>query len=234
MINLLTRRNMKNFKFLSAFMLTISFNTFAVPEGAFTTLHVKAKDVDKYIELMKKNVAPFIAIGSDLAGVCVTKTGHQYPGEMFVWNAFPSVEKAFAAADLYDPMKASGLYKNIRKVKYSSTFKPLKEFNLQPAYERLWRLNLNNPMAYTQKMIELEEAIRAAGHNMNIGVFQPLGGGTEVFHVRAVSQSASELGKVVDDYFAGSSWSKIWDESAQYVDEIVSDTIEHCQIIYTK
>ena len=225
---------MKNLKFLSAFTLIISLNTFAVPEGAFTTLHVKAKDVDKYIELMKKNTAPFEAIGSDLAGVCVTKTGHQYPGEMFVWNAFPSVEKAFAATDLYDPMKASGPYKNMRKVKYSSTFKPLKEFNLQPAYERLWRLNLNNPMAYTQKMIELEEAIRAAGHNMNIGVFQPLGGGTEVFHVRAVSQSASELGKVVDDYFAGRSWSKIWDESAQYVDEIVSDTIEHCQIIYTK
>ena len=54
MINSLTRRNMKNLKFLSAFTLIISLNTFAVPEGAFTTLHVKAKDVDKYIELMKK------------------------------------------------------------------------------------------------------------------------------------------------------------------------------------
>ena len=68
---------MKNLKFLSAFTLIISLNTSAVPEGAFTTLHVKAKDVDKYIELMKKNTAPFEAIGSDLAGVCVTKTGHQ-------------------------------------------------------------------------------------------------------------------------------------------------------------
>ena len=225
---------MKIIQSLTAFMLIISFNLFAVPEGAFTTLHVKAKDVDKYIELMKKNTTPFEAIGSDLAGVCVTKTGHQYPGEMFVWNAFPNVEKAFAATDLYDPMKATGQYKSMRKVKYSSTFKPLKEFKLQPAYERLWRLNLNNPMAYTQKMIELEEAIRSAGHDMNIGVFQPLGGGTEVFHVRAVSQSASELGKVVDEYFAGASWAQIWDESAKYVDEIVSDTIEHCQIIYTR
>ena len=60
-------------------------------------------------------------------------------------------------------MKASGPYKNMRKVKYSSTFKPLKEFNLQPAYERLWRLNLNNPMAYTQKMIELGFNIVTAG-----------------------------------------------------------------------
>jgi hypothetical protein len=49
-----------------------------------------------------------------------------------------------------------------------------------------------------------------------------------------VSPSAGELGRVVDDYFAGGSWSSIWDEAAQYVDNIVSDTIEHCQIIYTK
>ena len=94
--------------------------------------------------------------------------------------------------------------------------------------------NLNDPMAYTQKIVELEEAIRAAGHDMNIGVFQPLGGGTEVFHVRAVSQTAGDLGKVIDEYYAGGSWAAIWNESAQYVDEIVSDTIEHCQIIYTK
>ena len=225
---------MKILKSITAMLLILSMNTYAIPEGAFTTLHVKAKNVDKYIEMMKENQAPFEAIGSDVAGVCVTKTGNQYPGEMFVWNAFPSVEKAMEATDLYDPMKATGPYKKMRKVQYSSTFKPLKEFKLQPAYERLWRLNLNDPMAYTQKIVELEEAIRAAGHDMNIGVFQPLGGGTEVFHVRAVSQTAGDLGKVIDEYYAGGSWAAIWNESAQYVDEIVSDTIEHCQIIYTK
>ena len=225
---------MKILKSITAMLLILSMNTYAIPEGAFTTLHVKAKNVDKYIEMMKENQAPFEAIGADVAGVCVTKTGNQYPGEMFVWNAFPSVEKAMEATDLYDPMKATGPYKKMRKVQYSSTFKPLKEFKLQPAYERLWRLNLNDPMAYTQKIVELEEAIRAAGHDMNIGVFQPLGGGTEVFHVRAVSQTAGDLGKVIDEYYAGRSWAAIWNESAQYVDEIVSDTIEHCQIIYTK
>jgi len=225
---------MKILNSTAALMLIISMNIYAVPEGAFTTLHVQAKNIDKYIEMMRNNQAPFEAIGSDVAGVCITKTGHQYPGEMFVWNAFPSVEKAIEAADLYDPMKPAGPYKKMRKVKYSSTFKPLKEFRLQPGYERLWRLNLNDPMAYTQKMIELEDAIREAGHDMNIGVFQPLGGGTEVFHVRAVSQSAGDLGKVIDEYFEGASWASIWNDSAQYVDDIVSDTIEHCQIIYTK
>ena len=72
-------------------------SVFSIGEGAFTTLHVKAKDVEKYVELMKNNTTPFEVIGSDIAGVCVTKSGNQYPGEMFVWNAFPSIEKAMEA-----------------------------------------------------------------------------------------------------------------------------------------
>ena len=46
---------MKILKSITAMMLILSMNTFAVPEGAFTTLHVKAKNVDKYIEMMKEN-----------------------------------------------------------------------------------------------------------------------------------------------------------------------------------
>ena len=76
-------------------------SVFSIGEGAFTTLHVKAKDVEKYVELMKNNTAPFEVIGSDIAGVCVTKSGNQYPGEMFVWNAFPSIEKAMEASEKY-------------------------------------------------------------------------------------------------------------------------------------
>ena len=54
-------------------------SVFSIGEGAFTTLHVKAKDVEKYVELMKNNTTPFEVIGSDIAGVCVTKSGNQYP-----------------------------------------------------------------------------------------------------------------------------------------------------------
>ena len=225
---------MKILKSITAMMLILSMNTFAVPEGAFTTLHVKAKNVDKYIEMMKDNQAPFEAIGSDVAGVCVTKTGNQYPGEMFVWNAFPNIEKAMEASEKYDPFQASDEFKKIRKVQYSVTWKPLKDFKLEPGYERLWRLKLNDWRSYAAKMTEMEAAIRARGFNMNIGLFTPLGGGTEVFHLRAVAPTGGEQGRIIDDYFAGAEWSKIWDESLQYVDEEVSDTIEVCETIYTK
>ena len=65
-----------------------------VGEGAFVTLMVQAKDPDAYIAMMKGNSAPFEALGSSVAGVCVTKTGADYPGQLFVWNAFDSVEQA--------------------------------------------------------------------------------------------------------------------------------------------
>jgi hypothetical protein len=184
---------------------------------------------------MKKNTAPFEAIDSDVAGVCVTKSGNQYPGEMFVWNAFPSIEKAFAVSELYDPMNTTSAFEKLRSVKYSATFKPIKEFDLKPGYERLWRLKLNDWRAFAADMTILEKALQKAGHEMRLGVFYPLGGGNEVFHLRAVTIDGAASGRVADDYFAGAEYGQIWDNAfAKYVDEIVSETVESCEIIYTK
>ena len=103
-----------------------------VGEGAFVALMVQAKDPDAYIAMMKGNSAPFEALGSSVAGVCVTKTGADYPGQMFVWNAFDSIEQAMASTDAYDPMKAPAEMAAMREVKYNVVFKPLKPFDLEP------------------------------------------------------------------------------------------------------
>ena len=226
---------MNIFKSSLAFIMFAALNASAAPEGAFTTLMVQANDVEKYIDYMKKNTAPFEAIDSDVAGVCVTKSGNQYPGEMFVWNAFPSIEKAFAVSELYDPMNTTSAFEKLRSVKYSATFKPIKEFDLKPGYERLWRLKLNDWRAFAADMTTLEKALQKAGHEMRLGVFYPLGGGNEVFHLRAVTIDGAASGRVADDYFAGAEYGQIWDNAfAKYVDEIVSETVESCEIIYTK
>ncbi|MDG1062748.1 MAG: hypothetical protein P8P39_07510 [SAR86 cluster bacterium] len=226
---------MNIFKSSLAFIMFAALNASAAPEGAFTTLMVQANDVEKYIDYMKKNTAPFEAIDSDVAGVCVTKSGNQYPGEMFVWNAFPSIEKAFAVSELYDPMNTTSAFEKLRSVKYSATFKPIKEFDLKPGYERLWRLKLNDWRAFAADMTILEKALQKAGHEMRLGVFYPLGGGNEVFHLRAVTIDGAASGRVADDYFAGAEYGQIWDNAfAKYVDEIVSETVESCEIIYTK
>jgi hypothetical protein len=68
---------------------------------------VQAQDADAYVETLKKNPAPFEAIGSSVAGACITKPGNDYPGQMFVYNAFDSVEQAMAATERYRPTKAT-------------------------------------------------------------------------------------------------------------------------------
>ena len=67
---------MKNIKISLIFLLSsiFSINLSAVPEGAFTTLMVQAKDIDKYVDFLKENV-DFDNFGSEQAGYCKTRTG---------------------------------------------------------------------------------------------------------------------------------------------------------------
>jgi hypothetical protein len=131
--------------------------------GAFLALMVQAPDVDKYITALKNNNAPFKAGGSSVAGVCLTKTGNDYPGQMFVWNGFDSVAAAMASIDKYDPSKATLELLAMREAKYSVIFKPLKEYILEPGSERLWRLQVshqNLPVLVTQ-IEKLQKALRS-------------------------------------------------------------------------
>ena len=231
-------------KYLAVFMTLLFANAVfaddhggapAVGEGAFVALMVQASDPDAYVAMMKENSAPFEALGSSVAGICITKTGADYPGQMFVWNAFDSVEQAMAATDAYDPMKPLPEMAAMREVKYRVVFKPLKPFDLAPGSERLWRVNIapQNLMPFVAKMTELEAALRSVGHDINIGVFQPLGGGAhETIHLRAVSPSYGESGKVIDEAFAGAAWMSIWADAMTLVDEVVTDNFERCQMIY--
>jgi len=67
--------------------------------GAFVALMAQAQDADAYVKTLKKNPAPFEAIGSSVAGACIKKTGNDSPSQMFIYNAFDSVEQAMAATD---------------------------------------------------------------------------------------------------------------------------------------
>ena len=58
----------------------------ATMEGSFTTVMMAAPDVAKYVDTMKKNVAPFQVMGASGAGYCVTQSGHEYDGQMMVWK----------------------------------------------------------------------------------------------------------------------------------------------------
>ena len=62
------------------------------PEGGFQTFHVQAEDPYEYIEFLKENPQFLAAGGGDVVGYCMTMSGHDYPGEMFIWNGYSSLE----------------------------------------------------------------------------------------------------------------------------------------------
>ena len=94
-------------------------------------------------------------------------------------------------------------------------------------------LQLNDWKSFVAAMTKLEKAQQEAGHDVQIGVFAPIGGGTEAFHLRTIHESGADAGRIIDENLAGASWGSLWDEAQQYVDEIVEETVEQCQTIYS-
>ena len=62
------------------------------------------------------------------------------------------------------------------EVKYGVTWKPLKPFKLDPGFERMIRVVVpaESAVAFVEKISEAEKGVQAAGHDMNIGVFDPM------------------------------------------------------------
>ena len=56
-------------------------------DGAFITMMVQSDDPMSYISALQSNSAAFEATGTTNAGYCLTRSGHEHPGQMFVWNA---------------------------------------------------------------------------------------------------------------------------------------------------
>ncbi|MDA9729605.1 hypothetical protein N9V06_01345 [SAR86 cluster bacterium] len=224
---------------LTAILVLSSF-TFAqnAPEGAFSSLHVQADDPQEYIDYLKENTEAFEAIGSDMAGVCVTRTGNSYTGEMFVWNGFSSMAEAMKGGDSYDPASAPRALQKLREVKYSTFWKPLKDFPIRPSsFERLNRIKIarENLPEYLATSIAFEKAIKADGIDFNLGIFQPFGGGysEQEFHIRGSHPNSEEAGAIIDKAYEGTSWMPIYLKLLSLADEVVTDTYESCQVIYT-
>ena len=225
---------------LTPLYLQADHHTIAGPgEGAFNTIMVQADDTAKYVEYLRANPGLFKGVGATAAGVCITRSGNDYEGQMFVWSAYPDLASALHANTVYDPNNAPSALTTLRTVKYGVSWKGLKSFRLDPGWERVLRIKVSteNLNAYVESLRELETAIINSGHeSFNMGLFGPFGGGvheSQTIMVRAISPTARESGQIADEYFAGASWGRIWEKSRALVDEVVSDTYEVCEQIYT-
>ncbi len=225
---------------LTPLYLQADHHTIASPgEGAFNTIMVQADDTAKYVEYLRTNPGLFKGVGATAAGVCLTRSGNDYEGQMFVWSAYTDLASALHANTVYDPNNAPSALAKLRTVKYGVSWKGLKSFRLDPGWERVLRIKVSpeNLNAYVESLWELETAIINSGHeSFNMGLFGPFGGGvheSQTIMVRAISPTARESGQIADEYFAGASWGRIWEKSRALVDEVVSDTYEVCEQIYT-
>jgi len=225
---------------LTPLYLQADHHTIAGPgEGAFNTIMMQADDTTKYVNYLRANPELFKGVGATAAGVCITRSGYDYEGQMFVWSAYTDLASAMHANTLYDPNDAPSALAELRAVKYGVTWKGLKSFRLDPGWERVVRVKVSpeNLNAYVEALRELETAIINSGHeSFNMGVFVPFGGGvheSQTLMVRSISPTARESGQIADEYFAGASWGRIWEKSRALVDKVVSDTYEVCEQIYT-
>ena len=227
-------------KILFTFIILLSINLSAddhiKPEqGAFTSLYVSASDVDKYVSFLRKNSDAFKAIGSSDAGVCITRSGNQYPGQMMIWNAFPSVEAAMIGSLKYDPYKATGPISNLRNIKHSTIWKSLKSFRLEPGHEIVGRFKVKqeNISSFVKAMDSLEKEIQDNGHpDFFNGVFVSIAGGAEsqTLKVRSITSSASDQGKIADEYFSGKY--KSFNDAIAFTEGFVDEQIQICEQVY--
>ena len=84
-----------------------------------------------YVETLKSNTAAFKATGATDAGVCITRSGNEYDGQMMVWSAFSSIQAALEGSLKYDPQQAPPSFARLRDAKYGVTWKPLKPFQVR-------------------------------------------------------------------------------------------------------
>tara|TARA_B100000674_G_scaffold263238_1_gene217386 strand:- start:830 stop:1528 length:699 start_codon:yes stop_codon:yes gene_type:complete len=205
------------------------------PEGGFQTFHVQAEDPYEYIEFLKENPQFLAAGGGDVVGYCMTMSGHDYPGEMFIWNGYSSLENMMGNSNSYNPYGAPTALKNMRTIKYSSYWKTLTPFDLAPGFERVTRVKVKpeNVLKFLQATEVFEAAVKAAGEDFQMAVFQPIGGGPEgnTLMIRGFAKDGQSMGALFDKGYAGAAWGQSLAAMQSLVDSFERDSIEQCEIL---
>ena len=208
-------------------------------EGAFLTVMAQASDVNAYRDYLKANPEAFKETGASAGGICVVKSGQAYPGEVFGWAAYPSVEKALEAVVTFDPNEAAPALAKLRTVKYVSVWKPITPFRLDPGFERVERVKIapKNVEAYRKQLMKTEAAVQKAGHkDFFVGMLQSIGGGTReagTFMIRGITRDGASYGKIADEYYAGAPWAaENLPKLQSLVEDTESDAIELCEQFY--
>ena len=108
---------------------------------------------------------------------------------------------------------------------------------MEPGHEVVARVKVKqeNINAFVNKMAELEKEIQSNGHpDFFNGVFVSIAGGFEsqTLMLRSITSSASDQGKIADEYFEGSY--NTFNEAMALSEGFVSEQIQVCEQTYKR
>ena len=125
---------------------------------------------------------------------------------------------------------------SMRSVVSAEMYAVLKPFTLPSGFERRFQLVVNDVPKYIEAATELEKGWQANGHNVEIGVFMPLGNGetsANLLDVRVFGVTAEAAGKLSLELMGQPSWNQAAEAKlASTVESVELDTFEMCKQVY--
>ena len=203
---------MKKFFYIFVFFVISNSQSFAIqnslPKGAGLLLHVQVNDLDRYIGELSQNSEVLFSSGAAAAGYCIVKSGHNYPGEVTIWQLFKSMGELMKAVNETDPMNKPQLnFSKMRDIKYMSIWKDMKEVNLKPGFEMVERWNIppENLSDFVSTVRDLESNLKEmSGVDFEMAVAFNVGSGsqeTDLVMTRWITSDGETMGKLLDSVY---------------------------------
>ena len=180
----------------------------SLPKGAGLLLHVQVNDLDRYIDELSQKSEVLFSSGAAAAGYCIVKSGHNYPGEVTIWQLFKSMGELMKAINESDPMNKPQLnFSKMRDIKYMSIWKDMKEVNLKPGFEMVERWNIppENLSDFVSTVRDLESNLKEiSGIDFEMAVAFNVGSGsqeTDLVMTRWITSDGETMGKLLDSVY---------------------------------
>ena len=180
----------------------------SLPKGAGLLLHVQVNDLDRYIDELSQKSEVLFSSGAAAAGYCIVKSGHNYPGEVTIWQLFKSMGELMKAVDENDPMNKPALnFSKMRDIKYISIWKDMKRVNLKPGFEMVerWRVPPANITEFVTAVKAIESNLKEmSGIDFEMAVAFNVGSGShesDLVMTRWITSDGETMGKLLDGVY---------------------------------
>ena len=225
-------------KYLTAIAILFagSFSAQVNANPVINVLNVQTDDPAAYTNYIANNPEIMSSLGAVSGGTCVTLTGHKYPNQAFAWTIYDTPADAYRASAMFGTAPKNPESESMRKVVSAEMYAVLKPFSLPSGFERRFQVVVSDVASYIEAATELEAGWQENGHNVEIGVFLPMGKGdtkANLLDVRIFGVTPEAAGKLSAELMGQPEWNQA--AAKKLTSTIVSvelDTFEMCKQVY--